>query len=101
MAASVLNSPRAVEMSIFVVRAFLHLREVLTANSALAAKLTELERRLETHDTRIEEIIRAIRVLATPTERPARRIGFLTDTVSKAKMFRSTEGVSKNRKKEK
>jgi hypothetical protein len=61
MAASVLNSRRAVEMSIFVVRAFVHLRETLKAHRALASKLAELEQRLETHDTAIEEIIDAIR----------------------------------------
>jgi ORF6N domain len=76
MAANVLNSTRAVEMSIFVVRAFVRLRETLAAHKALAAKLDELERRLETHDRNIDEIIRAIRVLTKPPEKPARRIGF-------------------------
>jgi hypothetical protein len=76
MAASVLNSPRAVEMSLFVVRAFVRLRETLAKHKALAAKLAELEGRLETHDKAIEEIIRAIRVLTMPPEKPSRRIGF-------------------------
>src|SRR5207244_3980624 len=56
MAASVLNSERAVEMSVFVVRAFVRLREILTSNRQLASKIDELERRLETHDTTIQEI---------------------------------------------
>ncbi|MGO8759057.1 MAG: ORF6N domain-containing protein [Terracidiphilus sp.] len=98
MAASVLNSPRAVEMSIFVVRAFLRLREAIAANKALAAKLAELEQRLETHDKKIDEIIRAIRVLSAPPEKPVRRIGFLADTVSKPKMLRASKGRSENRK---
>jgi hypothetical protein len=76
MAASVLNSPRAVEMSIFVVRAFLRLRETLATHKALAAKLAELEQRLETHDHTIDEIINAIRKLAMTPEKPVRRIGF-------------------------
>jgi hypothetical protein len=78
MAATVLNSPRAVQMSIFVVRAFVRLRELLATHKALAAKLAELEQRMETQDKNIEEIIRAIRVLTRPPMRPARRIGFLS-----------------------
>ncbi|MGD0800175.1 MAG: ORF6N domain-containing protein [Terracidiphilus sp.] len=87
MAAGVLNSPRAVEMSIFVVRAFLRLREMLATNKALAAKLAELEQRLETTDHKILEIIEAIHVLAMPPEKPARQIGFHPDALSKPKML--------------
>ena len=76
MAASVLNSPRAVEMSIFVVRAFLRLREMLATHKALAAKLAQLERRLATHDNKIVAIVKAIQELAMPPEKPSRRIGF-------------------------
>jgi ORF6N domain len=53
MAASVLNSAKAVEMSIQVVRAFVRLRHFLASHHQLAAKLDELERRIATHDTRI------------------------------------------------
>jgi phage regulator Rha-like protein len=76
MAACVLNSPRAVEMSIFVVRAFLRLREMLATHKLLAAKLAELEQRLETHDHKIVAIIKAIHELAMPPEKPVRQIGF-------------------------
>ena len=89
MAASVLNSPRAVEMSIFAVRAFLRLREMLATHKALAAKLAELEQRLETHDQQIVEIVKAIHVLAMPKEKPARQIGFRPDAVSKPKMLKA------------
>lgn len=78
MAATVLNSPRAVQMSIFVVRAFVRLRELLATHKALAAKLAELEQRMETQDKNIDEIIQAIRVLTRAPSRPARRIGFLS-----------------------
>jgi hypothetical protein len=98
MAASVLNSPRAVEMSIFVVRAFLRLRETLATHKALAAKLTELEQRLETTDHRIVEIVKAIHMLAMPPEKPARRIGFRPDVVSEPKMLKAGKGASENRK---
>lgn len=89
MAASVLNSARAVEMSIFVVCAFVRLRETLAAHRALAAKLIELEHRLEAHDASIEEIIDAIRALTSPPQRPARQIGFRPESVSKTKMLRA------------
>ncbi|HEY1256584.1 MAG TPA: hypothetical protein VGF01_17555 [Terracidiphilus sp.] len=74
-------------MSIHVVRAFLRLRETLATNKALAAKLAELEQRLETHDSTINEIIKAIHELAMPPEKPSRQIGFHADVVSKPKML--------------
>lgn len=76
MAASVLNSPQAIEMSIFVVRAFVRLRETLATHKALAAKLAELEQKLEKHDGAITEIIDAIRALMIPPQKPLRQIGF-------------------------
>ena len=76
MAATVLNSERAVEMSIFVVRAFVRMREVLSSNQKIVSKLGELERRLETHDSDIQQLIEAIRELMTPPEPNRRKIGF-------------------------
>ena len=76
MLASVLNSPVAVQASIRVVRAFVRLREVLATHKELARKLTELERRIETHDERITVLFEAIRQLTRLPERPRRRIGF-------------------------
>ena len=76
MAATVLNSKRAVQMSVFVVRAFVRLREMLSTNRRLAAKIDELERRIDTNDDAVEEIVAAIRQLMTPAKRPRRRIGF-------------------------
>lgn len=77
MAASVLNSPRAVQISVFVVRAFVQLREMLSSNKALARKLNELERKLTTHDQAITELIEAIRQIMTPPEPKKKRpIGF-------------------------
>ena len=78
MAATVLNSPRAIEVSVFVVRAFLQLREALAANRELGRRLDDLERRIGTHDRAIGEILAAIRQLATPpAAAPKRRIGFV------------------------
>ena len=95
MAASVLNSPPAEEMSVFVVRAFVRLRETLASHKALAAKFAELEQRLETHDKAIGEIIDAIRALMTPPEKPTRRIGFHPDAVCKVKMLEPARNESK------
>ncbi len=76
MAATVLNSKRAIEMSVFVVRAFVRMREMLAKNRQLAAKINELDRRLETHDTAIQDIIDAIKELMVPEGRSKRKIGF-------------------------
>lgn len=79
MAASVLNSPRAVEMSVYVVRAFVRLRELLATNRALARKLDELESRLQTHDDAITGILRTLRGLMNPPASEHRGIGFTAD----------------------
>jgi len=79
MAASVLNSPRAIEMSILVVRAFVNLRNMLTTHRQLAAKVDELERKLATHDQHILVLFDAIRKLMAPPDKPTRRIGFGKD----------------------
>jgi hypothetical protein len=76
MAATVLNSERAVQMSLFVVRAFVNVREMLAANREIAAKIGELEERLDTHDASIQDLIDAIRELMIPPEAPRRKIGF-------------------------
>jgi hypothetical protein len=76
MAASVLNTPRAIEASLFVVRAFVKLREMLATHKELARKLTELEARLAGHDEQIQTIFEAIRQLMAPPDRPPKKIGF-------------------------
>jgi hypothetical protein len=76
MAATVLNSERAVEMSVFVVRAFVRLREMLATNRRLAGKIYELENRLDSHDSTIQDLIEAIKELMTPPVPSRKRIGF-------------------------
>jgi hypothetical protein len=80
MAATVLNSPRAVEMSIYVVRAFVQLREILSSNKELAKRLDQLEARIErklaTHDEAIAAMLSAIRELMNPPAPKRRGIGF-------------------------
>ena len=81
MAANVLNSPEAVAMSVYVVRAFVRLRELLTSNKELARKLAALERRLGAHDQAIASILSAIRELMSPMppQPTKRRMGFVAD----------------------
>ena len=78
MAASVLNSPRAVEMSVFVVRAFVRLRGLLAEYKEIAEKLADLEERIGTHDDAIRGIIVAIKQLTQPPPAHPKRIGFRT-----------------------
>ncbi|MGH8633385.1 MAG: ORF6N domain-containing protein [Burkholderiales bacterium] len=89
MAATVLNSPRAVEMSLYVVRAFVRMREVLATHKELAKKLEALEKKTEAlalkHDAlattthaQFKEVIEALRALMTPPEPKKRPIGFVT-----------------------
>ena len=76
MAATILNSPRAVAMSVYVVRAFVQLRELLASNTTLARKLDELESKLKHHDDTITAILSAIRELMNPPATKGRGIGF-------------------------
>ena len=80
MAASVLNSPKAVEVSVFVVRAFVQLRETIAGHKELARKIAKLERKLGDHDEQIMVLVEAIKQLMDPKPPPkTRRIGFHTD----------------------
>ena len=76
MLSSVLNSPRAVQVNIEIMRAFVRLREVVATSQELAQKLGELERKIAGHDEEIKTIFEAIRQLMTPPEQPHKEIGF-------------------------
>ena len=80
MLASILNSPTAVQASIAVVRAFIHLREILATHKELARKLAALEKRIQGHDEEIVAIFEAIRQLMAPPEQPRKRIGFALES---------------------
>jgi ORF6N domain-containing protein len=84
MAATVLSSERAIHMSVRVVRAFVRLRELLSTNRRLAAKVHELENHLDTHDSVILDLIKAIRELTAPRAPRRRRIGFELSPARKA-----------------
>ncbi len=78
MAATVLNSARAIEMGIYVVRAFVQLREFLASSKELAAKLDELEHRMGAHDRVLSDLVETIRELMRAPEPETRPIGFVT-----------------------
>jgi hypothetical protein len=74
MAANVLHSERAIQMSVFVVRAFIRMRQMLSSQRELAAKLAELEQkltdRLDVHETAIVDVLRQITLLISPPPEP-------------------------------
>ena len=84
MAATILSSARAVEMSLYVVRAFVQLRELLVSNAELARRLDQLERQLQGHNAAITAILSAIRELMNPPEGKRRGIGFTADVEPKS-----------------
>jgi hypothetical protein len=103
MAANILRSERAIEMSVFVVRAFIRMRQMLIEQRGLARKLAELEEeltaRLDVHETAINEILGQIkRLLSLPSEPepPKRRIGFLLEEPHVP--YESSKGSKKQRK---
>ena len=76
MLSSVLNSERAVEVNILIMRAFVHLRKMIASHDELAQKLSELEKHLKDHDDQIKAIFEAIQQLVAPPEKKKRKIGF-------------------------
>jgi hypothetical protein len=76
MLSGVLNSPRAEQVNIAIMRAFVRLREMLSLHKELAHKLSELERKIENHDENIRALFEAIHQLMTPPEQPHKEIGF-------------------------
>ena len=77
MAANVLNSPRAIKMSVALIEAFIRLRQEFAGTIVLAQKLAEIEKTVVQHDTALKELFRAIRpLLLPPPDPPRKRIGF-------------------------
>ena len=77
MAANILRSARAVQMSVFVVRAFVRLREQVAANAAILKRLAEIDKTLLQHDAALRDLYqKLLPLLQPPPEAPKRRIGF-------------------------
>src|SRR6267142_1027449 len=83
MAANILNSDRAVEASVQVVRAFVRLRHLVSTHKEIAAQLAKLESHLAHHDEEIEVIFEAIRGLMTPPLKTGKQIGFRSKSLKK------------------
>ena len=103
MAANILRSDRAIQMSVFVVRAFIRMRQMLVEQRGLARKLAELEKeltaRLDIHETAINEILGQIRrLLSSPLEpeTPKKRIGFLVEEPHVP--YKSSKGYKKRKR---
>jgi hypothetical protein len=78
MAANMLKSPRAVEMSVYVIRAFVKMRSALALNQDMARRLAEIERVLIGHDGALRDLYDKIRRLLIPPDPPRSEIGFHT-----------------------
>jgi phage regulator Rha-like protein len=87
MLSSVLNSERAIQVNIAIIRAFVKLRNILATHEELRKKLEDLERKFERHDEQIRLVFDAIRELMQPPEKPKRKIGFRVE--EKRKRYRS------------
>ena len=86
MASMVLNSPRATELSVYVVQAFVELRAMLASNRELAGKVHSLERKVSVHERNIAELVDSMaELLAAPPPSPKRSIGFITHEDKPAK----------------
>ena len=78
MAATVLSSPRAVQMSLFVVRAFMQMREELQAHATVFKRLAEIDKKLVTHDVILRDVYEKLRPLLNPPEALRKEMGFHT-----------------------
>ena len=78
MLSSVLNSDRAIEVNIAIMRAFVQLRKMIASNKKLARKLKELEARVGEHDEQIQVIFESMHQLMSPPDKPPKKIGFET-----------------------
>ena len=96
MLSSVLNSKRAIDVNIAIMRAFVQLRKMIASNNKLAQKLAELEQHLESHDEQIQAIFEAIRQLMTPPAKPRKNIGFV---VKEKQAAYSRRGVKRKKAK--
>ena len=79
MLSSVLNSERAVDVNIAIIRTFVKMRRILSGQRQIAVKLKELERRTDKNDSDIQVVFEAIRRMLSIEEKPKKRIGFVVD----------------------
>ena len=95
MLSSVLNSERAIRVTIAIMRAFVRLREALSVHQELAAKLADLERRIAGHDESVRTLFEAIRQLMAPPEKTRRPVGFRVEEARPAYRVRRLRRASR------
>ena len=93
MAATVLKNSRAVQMSLFVVRAFVQMREEILAHSTVFKRLAELDKKLVTHDVILRDVYEKLRPLLNPPQVPRKELGFHT-LIKKHKRSRLCLGIA-------
>jgi phage regulator Rha-like protein len=81
MLATVLNSEKAIQVNIAIMRAFVKLRRVLSANRDLANRLYEVEKKVVHHDADIRSIFEVIKQLMNPPDEPTKKIGYIKDNI--------------------
>jgi hypothetical protein len=79
MLSSVLNSERAIEVNIAIMRAFVHLRKLVTSKNELARKLKELEMHIKDHDEQIQVIFEAIQQMISYSDKRGKKIGYIKE----------------------
>jgi phage regulator Rha-like protein len=98
MLSSVLNSQRAIEVNIAIIRAFVHLRKMIASHKELAKRLKELEHHIKDHDEKIQAIFEAIQQLITLPGKSQKKIGFTAKEAQKSYGKKPTEKKQPTRK---
>jgi hypothetical protein len=98
MLSSVLNSQRAIDVNIAIMRAFVHMRKMIASHTKLAKKLKELEHHIKDHDEKIQAIFEAIQQLITLPEKTNKKIGFTAKEAQKSYAKKPTKKKQSTRK---
>jgi uncharacterized protein (DUF342 family) len=98
MLSSVLNSQRAIEVNIAIMRAFVHMRKMIVSHTELAKKLKELEYHIKDHDEKIQAIFEVIQQLITLPEKTNKKIGFTAKETQKSNAKKPTKKKQPTRK---
>ena len=98
MLSSVLNSQRAIDVNIAIMRAFVHMRKMIASHTELAKKLKELEHHIKDHDEKIQAIFEAIQQLITLPEKTNKKIGFTAKETQKSNAKKPTNKKQPTRK---
>ena len=98
MLSSVLNSQRAIDVNIAIMRAFVHIRKMIASHTELAKKLKKLEHHIKDHDEKIQAIFEVIQQLITLPEKTNKKIGFTAKETQKSNAKKPTKKKQPTRK---